>query len=291
MSMNKFEGTEYSLDQQNTMRTAFLTAFPKIFTDLPYTNDIFLETIRLANKWRFSFQPEQFVAKLAVELEARHRAVSCTVREQVNKIGDCLIIELGAGLSSRRLEFKDIPYIEVDFPPMVEIKCKIYETLGFSVKTGELIGADLSSISDLDYIIKAIAVLKPDCPVIMVSEGLFWYLTRDNMLDLSKFAHSTLHSGSGFWITGDCPPQIDVYKNDKYRNVIAESSSRKIDEPFGSLSDFEDFFVSLGFSINRTKMEEWVKPDEIVSAGLFSLSPETTLDRMRAYTDIAVLSV
>ncbi len=291
MSMNNFKGTKYTLDQQNTMRTAFLTAFPKIFTDIPYANDIFSETIRLANSWRFSFQPEQFVAKLAVELEARHRALSCTVREQVNKIGDCLIIELGAGLSSRRLEFKDMSYIEVDYPPMVEIKSNIYEKLGFSVKSGELIGADLTNINDLDYIIKSIAILKPDCPVIIVSEGLFWYLTRDDMLTLSKFVHTMLSSHRGLWITGDCPPKIDIYKNDKYRNVIAESSSRKIDEPFGSLSEFVDFFISLGFNINSTKMEQWVKNDEIVSARLFSLSPETTLNRMRAYTDIAVLSV
>ncbi len=286
-----FKGTEYSKEQQNTMRTAFLTAFPKIFTDIPYSNAIFSETIRLANKWNFSFEPEQFVANLAVELEARHKALSYTLREQVDKIGYCQVIELGAGLSSRRLEFKDIPYIEIDYPPMVEIKDKIYENLGLPAKPNELIGVDLTNISDLDFIVKSIGQFKQGKSVIIVSEGLFWYLSREDMLNLAKFVQKTLSVHGGLWITGDCPPKNDIYKDYEYRNVIAQSSSRQIDEPFSSFSDFENFFLSLGFNIDRSKLEQWVKTEEISSAGLFSLTPEKTLNRMKAYTDIAVLGI
>lgn len=287
-----FNRTAYSQEQNNTMRTAFLTAFPKIFTDIPFANAIFSETIQLAYEWHFSFKPEQFVSKLAIELEARHKAVSLVVNEYVKNISDRLIIiDLGAGLSSRRLEFKDVPYIEVDYPPMVEIKRRLYERLRCPAKSYELIGLNLTHVNELESITQSVQQLNLNCSVVVISEGLFWYLSRNDMQNLAKFVYKLISKFGGLWITGDCPPEVDIYKDYEYRSVIAQSSKRQMDKPFSSLSDFENFFKSYGFSINRTKIEQWVKPNEIISASIFASSPELTLSRLRAYTDIAELYI
>ena len=87
----------------NTMRTAILTAYPKLFTDIPYAPQLFFHAIRLAVGYGFSFEPSLFVEKMSLEIEARHKALNAALREQID--ADTLVVELGAGLSPRRLEF------------------------------------------------------------------------------------------------------------------------------------------------------------------------------------------
>ncbi len=74
-------------DNCSIMRTAILTAFPKIFSDIEFANEIFSQALQLANFYNFSFQPEFFTAKMAVEIEARYKAVSNVLLHQIKKAG------------------------------------------------------------------------------------------------------------------------------------------------------------------------------------------------------------
>jgi O-methyltransferase involved in polyketide biosynthesis len=283
---------QYTHEQYNTMRTAFLTAFPKIFTDIPFANKIFVETIRLACERGFSFQTEQFVAKLALELEARYKALNFILDKHIKTIGNnVIIIEIGAGLSPRKLEFNNFQFVEIDYPPMIEIKQKIYEMLGYPIRYDELIGADLTHPLDLKKIVQLVQKIKKGRSILMISEGLFWYLSRNAVQNLVECIHNLLSSSGGLWITGDCPTKFEIPHEDDYRSVIANSSKRQMNQPFSSFNDFEMFFNSIGFSVCQSQLEDWIKTKDLLSASIFSSSTDCTLNRLRTYTDVAELYV
>jgi len=292
ISKNKNNGIQYTHEQYNTMRTAFLTAFPKIFTDIPFANKIFAETIHLAFEWGFSFQTEQFIAKLAIELEARYKALNFILQKHIETVGDnVIIIEIGAGLSPRKLEFSHFQFIEIDYPPMVEIKQKIYEILGLPIQSDELIGADLTHPLDLDKIVQFVQKIRTGRSVIVVSEGLFWYLSRNAVQNLIECIHNLLSSSGGLWITGDCPTKFELPQEDDYRSIIANSSERQMNQPFSSFADFEFFFNSIGFSVCQSRLEDWITSTDILSASFFSSPTDCTLSRLRTYTDVAELYI
>lgn len=290
MKFNRKE--QYTQNQYNTMRTAFLTAYPKIFTDIPYAGMIFIKTIPLAYEQGFIFQPEQFGAKLAVELEARHKALNKSLRKHIKKYdNNVVVVEIGIGLSSRKLEFFDTKYIEIDYSPMIEIKQKIYNELNISVPINDFIKTDLNNIKDLDLMVSAIKGILSNRKIIFISEGLFWYLSRSNVQNLVNHVYELIALNGGLWITGDCPTLQDKFIDEEYRGVIAKSSERKMDEPFSSFLDFKNFFGDLGFYVRHSKLEKWINVKNLITANLFSLSVEETINRLRAYTDIAEISL
>ena len=109
------------------MRTAILTSFPKIFTDIEFAGEIFHQALQLANFENFSFQPELFVAKMSVEIEARFKAVSKALTNQIKNAKDVLVIEIATGLSPRGLQFDKVDYIECDLKPIIDLKKRIFK--------------------------------------------------------------------------------------------------------------------------------------------------------------------
>ena len=105
----------------------FLTAFPKVFTNIEYASEIFANMKELAMKEGFSFLPNLFNNEMAIEIEARHKAVSKTLLKNITN--NTLVIEIAAGLSPRRLEFKEYDYLEVDFKPIMDVKRNIYKNI------------------------------------------------------------------------------------------------------------------------------------------------------------------
>lgn len=282
---------DYSKSERDIMRTAFLTSFPKIFTDIGSAHRIFESSLRLARQWGFHFNPEQFVANLAVELEARHKAVSAAVWNAVQSpIRPQGVVELGAGLSPRRIEFSNQDYLEIDLPPITRIKGEIYRELGHPFLKVDLIGANLAESRGLEIVSQAVKD-RYSGPLVVVSEGLFWYLSKRQVTELARTIRQLLTVNGGVWITGDCPPAEPLMKEPLYRSVIAESSGREMSRPFESQQDFESFFSNAGFSVDRRPMERLVEVRELAAANLFACSPSATTTRMRAYAEIATLQV
>ena len=119
----------YSDTQYTTMRTAFLTAFPKIFTNIEFSIDIFSNMKELAIRNGFSFSPNLFSNEMSVEIEARHKALNRALDKYISK--DVLVIEIAAGLSPRHLQYSDYNYYELDFNPIIDIKKNLYTTMGY----------------------------------------------------------------------------------------------------------------------------------------------------------------
>lgn len=121
---------KFTEQQNNIMRTAFLTAFPKIFTDIDYSMEIFSCMRKLVTEQGFTFQPEQFSNAMSLEIEARHKAVNRVLDQVIDK--DTLVIELASGLSPRRLQYQNNDYAELDFAPITAIKKSIYLSIYLS---------------------------------------------------------------------------------------------------------------------------------------------------------------
>lgn len=286
----KGNSERYSQERRNTMRTAFLTAFPKMFTDISYVHEIFAASLECAHEWGFTFTPEQFVANLAVELEARHKALSAAVAAATDEFRDPpVIVELGAGLSPRRLEFKSHSYVEIDLPPVIAIKQAVYTSIGHKFDARELVEADFADADGLESALQIVRDLQGDRQIVVVSEGLFWYLSRADVDQLVR-AMGRLLSNGGIWVTADCPPVGPPPVPTGYKSVIAKSSNKKMDQPFSDLHDFATFFEEHGFGLKTTRLEDWVSPHTLLSASLFSPRVDETLERMRSYTDVASIS-
>lgn len=269
----------------NTMRTAILTAYPKIFTDIDYGAEIFFHAAKLATKYGFSFTPELFVVKMAVEIEARHKAMNEMLKRNLTK--KTLVIELAAGLSPRRIEFADVDYLEVDYRALAEMKSAIYQSMQLEKYTKGLCAVDLSKREELRKFLSKIPNLKNYEKIIVVSEGLFWYLKREQIQGILEDLSSAFAGLNWCWITADCPVEAEL--KTEYRKVISNSANVNCDEKFTNDRDFCEFFGKHGFVVDQYKLIDLVSPKHISSGSFFSVAENEIVNRMNTYTDVAVI--
>ena len=275
---------EFSQEQFGAMRTAFLTAYPKIFTNINYSMEIFGNMKELALKEGFAFAPNLFNNEMSVEIEARHKALSKALKKQLTS--DSLVIEIAAGMSPRHLEFSEYNYVEVDFKPVMDIKSKIYKLIGKGELSKSLYAVDLSNVERLREFLNKIVKTKKFSKIIIVNEGLFWYLTKEQIATMTNEFTKAFTSLNWMWITSDCPPTDRC--DDDYRKVI--SSSAKVKRgTFADYADFTKFFESLGLSNVRCKLSDLIKYQDLTSARLFSVEEKDAVKKIDSYTDISVL--
>lgn len=240
----------YNEAQYGAMRTAFLTAFPKIFTDIDYSTQIFDKMKELSIKKGFSFLPTHFTNEMAIEIESRHKALNGALSKHISK--GCLVIEIAAGLSPRHLQYKDYDYVEIDFKPVIDIKKAIYKSMGYNFND-MLFDADVTDTSRLKEIFSKVLNKKSYKKIIVVNEGLFWYITKENISNMTKQFINSFEKTDWLWITSDCPT---IDKNtSEYRNVIANSAKVKRGKTFDDYADFTDLFKQLGLSNKQYKLK------------------------------------
>lgn len=280
----KLKSNNYDESQYATMRTAFLTAFPKIFTDIEYSTEIFSNMKDLAIKNNFSFLPNHFSNEMSVEIEARHKALNKVLDKYISN--DALIIEIATGLSPRRLQYLDYDYYELDYEPVIDIKKEIYSTLGYGDFNNGLRGIDITDTVLLHNCLVEIINAKSYSKVIILNEGLFWYLNREQIKDIANEFCSMLLNRNWFWITSDCPTKE---KSDaKYRNIISNSAKVKRNT-FSDYDDFKTFFLEAGLLSNKNKLSDFLSYQDLSSAKFLSYTESETLEKINSYTDIAVL--
>ena len=268
-----------------TMRTAFLTAYPKIFTDINHGAEIFFQASKLATEYGFSFQTSLFVANMSIEIEARHKALTEAVKQQVTD--DTLVIELAVGLSPRRMEFPELSYLEMDLDTIVEVKKNIYRKMGQENYANGLRAVDFSKQEQFADLLSTLS-LKRYKKVVVVSEGLFWYLKRAHVQGMVDALSSALKEIPWCWVTADCPIKANV-SEEEYRNVIAKSSNCSPVEPFADFDDFVGFFNGNGFAVESYRLAQFVSPEKVSSGAFFSVAIEEVEKRMADYTDIAFI--
>lgn len=269
----------------NTMRTAILTAYPKLFTDIPYAPQLFLHAIQLAVEYGFSFDPSLFVEKMSLEIEARHKALNVALKEQIS--ANTIIMELGAGLSPRRLEFIDTSYLELDYEPIANMKRNIYKLMGFPQLTNDVYGIDLTDLQTVTELLDHINQ-NNYAKIVVLSEGLFWYLKRVHLHNLLAIFSKTWKQKTWIWLTADCPVTIKGHAS--YRKIISSSSNKDMHERFVDLDDFCAFFRKYGCSVSCYKITDLLSPQTLYSGKFFFTSMEKIKKRIYNYTNIALIT-
>ena len=278
----------FSEQQSNIMRTAFLTAYPKIFTDIDYSMEIFAFMKDLVMKNGFAFQPNQFTNAMALEIEARHKAINHELDRLINH--DTLVIEIAAGLSPRRLQYQDYDYVELDFKPIIEIKksiyLSIYPDLADKFINNTLFDVDLANTEQLHQRLTTILQQHQHKKIVVISEGLFWYLTKDVIGNLAREFTTMFQGYDWYWISADCP--CDDIQDYDHRKTIADSAKVKRGT-FADFADFKNFFAGCGLITQRYQLADLLKHEDLFSANFFSINQSETIKRINSYTSIAVL--
>ena len=280
MNNNNYNEMQYA-----TMRTAFLTAFPKIFTNIEFSTEIFSNMKELAMKNGFSFLPSHFSNEMSIEIEARHKSLNKALDNYLSK--DTLVIEIAAGLSPRHLQYKDYDYYELDFEPVIDIKKNIYSAMGYKELKNSLYGLDITDIEKLHNYINEIINIKKYSKIIILNEGLFWYLTKDQIKNITKELSISLLNIDWMWITSDCPTKEK--SEAEYRNIISDSAKAKRGT-FSDYNDFTVFFKEIGLSNEKYKLSDFLNYQDLSSAQFLSFEEPETIDRINTYTNIAILS-
>jgi O-methyltransferase involved in polyketide biosynthesis len=127
------------------MPTAILTAYPRTFSDIPYSQEIFDELSR----YHGDIDEELLVDRLAVELEARSKLID----KLIATTKTTQILELAAGFSSRGLTFTQRPdakYVEIDLPELIQVKERVVSRIIDVPSNLTLLGGNALRGSDYD---------------------------------------------------------------------------------------------------------------------------------------------
>jgi len=129
-------------------------------------------------------------SSLTRHIALRARKYGMIVNDFISNTSSCTVINLGCGFDTRfwRINNKKCEYIELDLPELIAIKKEILkEHISY-----ELIGC---SVLDSSWIDKVTS--KGNRNFILIAEGLFMYLPKDDIINLFKiisnrFYHSQI---------------------------------------------------------------------------------------------------
>lgn len=239
--------------------TAYLTAYPRTFTDIPYSQEIFAELEHIKQQEGGQGINEEFkVQKLAPELEARYKLINLLLQ----KTGILQILELAAGLSTRGLSMVNNPnvkYVELDLKPMADIKTKIIDKLIDLPSNLHILDGNALRFSDLKKTIKYFDQNKQIC---IVNEGLLRYLNFSEKEQVAHNVYKLLEQFGGVWITSD----VTLKKLLETQNAITMPGKNKIisvstgknfnDNSFENEEQAIRFFENQGFVVEIHQFSE-----------------------------------
>ena len=263
--------------------TAILTAYPRTFSDIPYSQEIFDELQRYYGE----IDDSLIVDRLAVELEARSKLIDRLLAET----GASQVLEIAAGFSSRGLVFAaqpDTQYVELDLPDLAELKTQIVGNIAHIPENLHILGGNALRSSDFDV---ASQYFGKDKPVAVVNEGLLRYLTFDEKAQVANNIRSLLEQFSGVWISGDGATKSFRDSQDKNipsTNTTLMNTTKRNDvgNAFESQEHFRDFFGDLGFTVEFHSYIE--AQSELSSPQRLGLANEEVSDKLLAYASAIV---
>lgn len=278
-------------DFNSIIPTAFLTAYPRTFTDIPYSTDIFdaLTGIKLAEGVNFG---DDILSKdLAPGLEARYKMID----KILDELGVSQILELASGLSPRGIMMtqKDptLRYVELDLPDMARLKHKVLKRCEINLPDNFHISG--GSILDENSIENAISYFNPRQPIAIISEGILGYLSFEEKSALAQHIHNTIKRFGGYWVSNDAPAsngpncvQRIAKETSKPKLVSTRNFSKDL---FDDLSHFKRFFEEHGFVVHVRDLEEVF--DELTSPTALGLTRAEVSQRLSKYSSVAVMSL
>ena len=265
-------------DNNKVIQTAWLTAYPRIFSDIPLSVEIFEELEKIRKEDGIEVSETLKVSRLAPELEARYKLVNRLLGQNNSR----QILELASGLSSRGFIMSQDPsvnYVELEFSQMVDDKRKIMKALISNGKLtlGDNFHFEAGSALNLSDIKQAIKHFKRDQPITIINEGLLRYLTFPEKAIVAKNIQAILKEYGGVWITPDITLQKFLKTQDELipgkNDEIQKMTNKNFNQNrFENVEQAKEFFENLGFSVEKHSWLEII--NELVSPQKLDISED-----------------
>jgi len=238
----------------NIIPTAWLTAYRRTFSDIPFSSEIFTELDKLLKSHKFPITEDMKASQLSPQMEARYKLINHLLKYQKGT----QILEIASGFSSRGLEFCKNPkiiYVEFDLPLVIEEKQRIINIINKNkdISNLHLVKGNALDINSLLQVEKYFDKRKS---LIIINEGLLRYLNFDEKTSIAKNVHHLLTEYSGVWITPDITLKNVMYNENKnvkeHNKLIQQMTKINTDKNrFDTEKQAENFFRNLGFIIER----------------------------------------
>ncbi len=245
--------------------TAWLTAYPRIFSDIPLSKEIFIELEKSMEHVGTEVPADMKVPLLAPELEARYKLVSKLLKDT-----ECdQVLEIASGLSPRGLEMTranhQLQYVELELTQMARLKRQLAARITNHSGNFEVVVGSALELQDLQAATTHFDVNKPIC---IINEGLLRYLNFDEKAKVAANIREVLSVFGGVWITPDITLKIFLESQNETvpgkNQMMADLTKRNIEA-----NRFEDeehairFFEDQGFKVEQHGMLEVI--DALVS--------------------------
>lgn len=163
---------------------------------------------------------------LTSHIARRARKYDSIINDFISKNSSSIVVNLGCGFDTRywRIDNKKCEYIELDLPELVEIKKEILkEHLIY-----ELIGCSVLDSSWIDRVTS-----KGNRNFLLIAEGLFMYLPKDDVINLFKtFSDRFYHSQTIFEVVNE------KYTSGIWKKIVEMKMKRAIGFDAGSSYNF-----------------------------------------------------
>lgn len=249
--------------------TAWVVAHGRIYTDIPFSNEIYEQLKILAAEQRELVPPEGTLdATVAPLFEARYKLSNKFLKQS----GASQILELAAGFSPRGLELSADTrrkIIQIDLPDVTEQMRRISEEIMRQQNfRRDNLFFETGSVLNLQDLQTAVRRFDPNSPIAIIAEGLLRYLSFEEKEIVAKNVLSLLRQFGGVWITPDTHTAKHFESGLAYETneKIVQHLQRDLERNyFRDPQHARTFFENLGFSVEPHDFTE--VQSELVSPG------------------------
>jgi O-methyltransferase involved in polyketide biosynthesis len=247
---------------ERVIPTAWLIAYCRTFTDIPFSIELFEEMERARVDAHETIPDAIKDSRLAPQFEARYKLVNRLIKEsQINQV-----LEIATGLAPRGIDLSsdnNLIYVETDFSKLIEEKKMMLHNISQNMKMKLPLNLHFESANALDFneLLQSCKHFDRSKPIIIVHEGLLRYLSFDEKTIVAQNIHKLLDIFGGAWITPDISKKRIVQDS----KIVAHGLRDELNKITGINIDnnlFDDeqhavtFFEALGFEIERHSFME-----------------------------------
>lgn len=263
-------------DYESITPTAWMIAFIRTLTDIPYSKEIFdgFEQLRLEHGE--GPVPEDLKqSDIAPQIEARFKIID----REIKKNGAKQILELASGLSPRGMSLTIDPsylYVELDLPAILSQKEEVTQRI---VGKRDNLKFKPGNALNLDDFKEAVKTFDRSQPIIVTNEGLLRYLNMTEKAIVAKNVLAILNEFNGVWITPDITLRKvletdDLVTDKKVGEIMKNTGVNMAENRFESAEEAQMFFEDIGFVVKRFGFAE-MKFD-LISPKILGLTDERT---------------
>lgn len=263
--------------------TAWMVAYRRTFSDIPFSQEIFakLEILR-KKKDQKEIPADLKRPEIAPQFEARHKLID----KLIFAVGFDQVLELASGFSSRGLSMSKedgFNYVETDLSRVILEKEQIIKEIArdndFDIPSNLHFVA--ANVLEFEQLARAVDYFDKTKPITIINEGLLRYLTFAEKAKVAQNIYKLLTEFGGVWITSD----VSLRKIFSQENIALKDHVKKVSEltgkdiegnRFEKEEDAKLFFEKLGFSIERHSFIEVI--DDLVSPSRLKLSESQVKD-------------